>query len=70
VAYAAGGDKKLNEECKSDSECKHGHCYKKKSGDKVCVNCSSSTISSARYNIQARQKNLWVVGGSGRSPIA
>lgn len=52
VAYAAGGDKKLNEECKSDSECKHGHCYKKKSGDKVCVNCSSSTISSARYNIQ------------------
>ena len=51
VTVYAASKKKPGEECKDDDECK-GHCYKKKNSDKVCVNCSSSTISSARGRIE------------------
>lgn len=47
TAYA--GDKKPNETCVADSDCRRGHCYTKKSdGQKVCVDCSSSTIERTR----------------------
>jgi hypothetical protein len=52
VVYAAG-TKKPNEECKADDECRKGHCYTKKSDSKqVCVDCSSSTISGYRDDVQ------------------
>lgn len=44
TAYAVS-KKRASESCTADNECK-GHCYKKLSGDKVCVDCSSSTINS------------------------
>lgn len=50
TAYAVS-KKRASESCTTDSECK-GHCYKKQSGDKVCVDCSSSTINSARGRIE------------------
>ena len=49
TAYAVS-KKKASEPCTENSECK-GHCYKKKNGNKVCVDCSSSDISSARGRI-------------------
>jgi hypothetical protein len=49
---AASGTKRTAEECKDDSECARGHCYQKRDGKKVCVDCSSSTISDFRGQIQ------------------
>lgn len=46
------GDKKPNEECTQDSDCRRGHCYTKKSdGKKVCVDCSPSKIDDTRRAI-------------------
>lgn len=49
TVYAAGGSKRTSEECKDDNECARGHCYQRKnSSQKVCVDCSASTISDFR----------------------
>jgi len=52
TAFASGGAKKTAETCTDDSECARGHCYTKKNGDKVCVDCSPSTISDYRGQIK------------------
>jgi hypothetical protein len=51
-AYAGGGTKRTSESCTDDNECARGHCYSKKDGDKVCVDCSPSEISDYRGQIQ------------------
>lgn len=50
-AYSAGGSKKTSEQCKEESECYRGHCYTKKDGGKVCVDCSPSDIDNFRGQI-------------------
>ena len=45
TVYAAGGSKRTKEPCNNDDECNRGHCHTKRDGKKVCVDCSSSTIS-------------------------
>lgn len=41
------------------NECRKGHCYTKKSdGNQVCVDCSSSTISSYRDDVQELCKEV------------
>jgi hypothetical protein len=52
TVWAAGGTKKTAEECKEDNECYRGHCYTKQNGNKVCVDCSSSTINDLRGQVQ------------------
>lgn len=49
---AGSGNKKTAETCSSDDECSRGHCHTKKDGGKVCVDCSSSSISDYRGQIQ------------------
>lgn len=47
------GEKRPNDGCQVDSDCRRGHCYTKQSdGQKVCVDCSSSKISETRALIQ------------------
>jgi hypothetical protein len=48
TVYAAGGTKRTSETCANDGECDKGHCYTKKNGDKVCVDCSPDTIARTR----------------------
>ncbi len=48
TVYAAGGSKRTSEACANDGECSKGHCYTKKDGNKVCVDCSPDKISRAR----------------------
>jgi len=50
--YAGSGSKKTAETCGNDDECSRGHCHTKKDGSKVCVDCSSSSISDYRGQIQ------------------
>jgi hypothetical protein len=52
TVYAAGGSKKTAESCSSDNECSRGHCHTKQNGSKVCVDCSSSSISTYRGQIE------------------
>lgn len=52
TVYAGSGDKKTAETCSNDDECSRGHCHTKENGDKVCVDCSSSSISDFRGQIQ------------------
>jgi hypothetical protein len=52
VAYGAGGPKKTAETCAVDDDCSRGHCYTKQNGEKVCVDCSPSTINDYRGQIQ------------------
>src|SRR5574337_2057584 len=52
TTYAGGGTKRTAEPCTDDNECSRGHCYTKKSGDKVCVECSPSEISDYRGQVQ------------------
>lgn len=57
TVYAAGGNKRTAEKCTDDNECSKGHCYTKKNGDKVCVDCSSSKIGDTRGQIEKFCKN-------------
>jgi hypothetical protein len=52
ISAQAGGPKKTAETCTKDDDCSRGHCYTKQSGDKVCVDCSSSDIGNYRGQIQ------------------
>ncbi len=52
VTVYAGGSKKTAETCVEDGECSRGHCHTKKDNTKVCVDCSSSSISDFRGQIQ------------------
>jgi hypothetical protein len=52
TVYAAGGTKKTAATCATDDECARGPCHTKQDGNKVCVDCSSSEISSYRGQIQ------------------
>jgi hypothetical protein len=46
------GDKRPNDECQEDSDCRRGHCYTKRSDSKkVCVDCSASKIEETRAKI-------------------
>jgi hypothetical protein len=47
------GDKRPDQECQEDAECRRGHCYTKRStSQKVCVDCSASKIEETRARIQ------------------
>ena len=49
---AFAGDKRPNDECQEDSDCRRGHCYTRKTDSKkVCVDCSASKIEETRARI-------------------
>jgi len=53
ISSYAGGPKKTTESCTKDDDCSRGHCYTKQTtGDKVCVDCTSSEIGNYRGQIQ------------------